>query len=126
MLSPLTDPVTALLNLSSGFHLRAGAEALPVGQAALHPLTSHSAGGNFLTYPSLSPNPSTLASWTLSEHTRHTSPLPLRLECCFPWHPPGWLPSGFCSSVTLLGSTVLGIELRVLHMLAACPTSELC
>lgn len=84
MLSPLTDPVTALLNLSSGFHLRAGAEALPVGQAALHPLTSHSAGGNFLTYPSLSPNPSTLASWTLSEHTRHTSPLPLRLECSFP------------------------------------------
>lgn len=61
MLSPLTDPVTALLKPSSGFHLRAEAEALPVGQAALRPLTSHSAG-EFLTYPSLSPNPSMLAS----------------------------------------------------------------
>lgn len=76
MLSPLTDPVTALLKPSSGFHLRAEAEALPVGQAALHPLSSHSAGvGDFVIYPSLSPNPSTLASWILSEHARHSSAL---------------------------------------------------
>jgi hypothetical protein len=44
MLSPLSDPVTALLKPSCGFHLRAEAEALTVGQAALHPLTSQVQG----------------------------------------------------------------------------------
>lgn len=44
MLSPLRDPVTALLKPSSGLHLRAEAEALTVSQAALDPLTSQVQG----------------------------------------------------------------------------------
>lgn len=82
MLSPLRDPVTALLKPSSGFHLRAEAETLTGGQGALHPLTSQVQGNFIIPACPLIP-----AHWPPGSSLNMPGiPLlwSLRLECSFP------------------------------------------